>query len=983
MSAPMTDIPTSKTTNPTNLYTTRKSTKFYKHDDKGFEQLPRPSASKVDDGEKPPNCLYPSIFENPTMATEKCVKRFIQMTFDRKYKYLRHDTFYNTREATEFRLHIMKDSDYEIISTALFIAISSLTPQEIKDNIEEYDCNEVIGPDGEEYLEITPKSTLKKNADKALKDAIERNDGNNRGTATDADDFIIINLGGVKGKFFFRITYSSLILPSLSQDNDNYEQFVIGAKCPIAPGEDTHFQIILNDDTTFNNSDSKNLGDLLSNFRDTTILITSQDPCKITDVGLVNVIAIITRRKQIHVSLSDIAVLTYCGTGSLAVLDINLSKAIEPTKLATTRAKKKELKVCVDASGSMWENKTIRNNTTLGINKEVFDMIETRIADESDITIGYMAFDGNIIPEWSIRKSIVGTSDNLKKILGDFREEIDNTIKIQGARGSTDFTTCFDSNNPNPYRSLLLITDGCHNGSSNDDLLTKLDKYCKSAECLYIALLGIGPYADIPLLHKMAQVVHDNNHVCEVYSSTFFPGSDSVDDEVDITYNAIVDRFTSIIFEQNSYNILLPEGYNIIHADMNNHNIDGNNISFKASGGSIKLIVECPRPPTDDLKITVNDTELSCDIRMQANPHAMRNHLVTRKFYIEANDNDPRVKIVNTWLINNSLISPLISSEFSWHQNFGGKVATVATKYEDGIPKLNIPPMIPTPIAPNAVLTTLTEQVKDLDDEIENDKLENAYYGRPRGIGRGPTRGVGGINRSVNRGPTRGSGSMQAVFKKSESNNQQIKTRSHKPSDILHIQDVDNFLNCNTICDGEWTWYHIMNNTINITTYELLKESHGVIARLIDINLKFITIMNFKNHITNVIVSLINILENLKTTKSEYDDTVVRDNHDIFISHSADIITTYSSVINAITSDVKQLKLNFTLYQDEFKVLSSNEHIIAATQDTYLYDIFATQQTNHTTLITLIESFDKEFRLCPMKDEITKLFTPKINIMSL
>jgi hypothetical protein len=791
-------------------------------------------------------------------------------------------------------------------------------------------------------------------------------------------------LGCVKGKFFFRITYSSLILPSLSPDNDNDEQFVIGTTCAIAPGEDTHFQIIPND-STVNNSDSKNLGDLLSNFRDTTILITSQDPCKIKNVGIVNVIAIMTRRKQIHVSLSDIAVLTYCGYGSLGVLDINLSKAIQPTKLATTRAKKKELKVCVDASGSMWENKAIRNNTTLGINKEVFDMIETRIANESEITIGYMAFDGNIIPEWSIKKSIVCDTGNIKQILDDLREEIDNTIKIQGARGSTDFTTCFDSNNPNPYRSLLLITDGCHNGSSIGDLLTRIDEYCKSAECVYIALLGIGPYADLPLLHKMAQVVHDNNHVCEVFSSTFFPGSDSVDNEVDITYNAIVDRFTSIIFDQNSYNILLPEGCNIIHADMNNHTIDGNKISFKAFGGSIKLIVVCPH--TDDLKITVNDTELSCNIQKQDNPHAIKDYIVTRKFYIEANDNDPLVDIVNDWLIKHSLTSHLVSSEYKWHQNFGGKVAPVATKYEDGIPKLTITPIIPTPIAPNTVLTTLTEQVKDLNEKIENDKRENAYYGRPIGIGRGPTRGiggitrgvggitrgVGGINRGVNRGPTRGSGTMQAVFKKSETNNQPIKTRSHKPIDILHIQDIDNFLTCNNTCHGEWTWYHIMN-TINVTTYELLKQSHSVIVQLIDINMKFKTIMNFKIHITNVIDSLISIFENLKTTRSEYDDTVVR-------YDSADIITTYSSVIDAITSDIKQLKLNFALYQDEFKVLSDNEHIKAASPEMYLYDLFTKEQTNHTELITIFESFDKEIIKCPMKEDIAQLFTPN-TIMS-
>jgi hypothetical protein len=680
------------------------------------------------------------------------------------------------------------------------------------------------------------------------------------------------------------------------------------------------------------------------------------------------------------VSLSDIASFTYCGKGSLkgslAVLDINLSKAIEPTKQATTRAKKKELKVCVDASGSMWENKDIRNNTTLGINKEVFGMIEKRIEDESEITIGYMAFDGNIIPDWSIKKSIVCNTGNIKQILGDFREQIDNTIKIQGARGSTDFTTCFDSNNPNPYRSLLLITDGCHNGSSTGDLLTKLDEYCKSAECLYIALMGIGPYADLPLLHKMAQVVHDNNHVCEVFSSTFFPGSDSVDDEVDITYNAIVDKFTSILFEQISYNIRLPEGYNIIHADMNNITIDRNKISFKAaSGGSLKLIVE--GPPTDDLKITVNDTELSCDIRKQDNPHAMRNNLVRKKFYIEAKDNDPRVDSVNDWLIKNSLTSHLVSSEYKWLQDLGGKVAPVATKYEDGIPKLTITPIIPPPIAPNTELTTLTEQVKDLNEKIENDKLENGYYGRPRGPTRGVggitrgvggiTRGVGGITRSVNRGPTRGSGSMQAVFKKSEPNNQPIKTRSHKPIDILHIQDIDNFLSCNNTCHGEWTWYHIMN-TINTTTYELLKQSHSVIVQLIDINLKFKTIMNFKIHITNVIDSLISIFENLKTTKSEYDDTVVR-------YDSADIITTYSSIIDTIISDVAQLKLNIKQYQDEFKVLSDNEHIKAASPEMYLYDLFKTEQTNHTELITIVESFDKEIMEWPMKEEIAQLFT--------
>jgi hypothetical protein len=416
---------------------------------------------------------------------------------------------------------------------------------------------------------------------------------------------------------------------------------------------------------------------------------------------------------------------------------------------------------------------------------------------------------------------------------------------------------------------------------------------------------------------------------------------------------------------------------------MNNHTIDGNKISFKGFGRSIKLIVVCPH--TDDLKITVNDTELSCNIQKQDNPHAIKDYIVTRKFYIEANDNDPLVDIVNDWLIKHSLTSHLVSSEYKWHQNFGGKVAPVATKYEDGIPKLTITPIIRTPIAPNTVLTvltTLTEQVKDLNEKIENDKRENAYYGRPIGIGRGPTRGVGGItrgvggitrgvggiNRGVNRGPTRGSGTMQAVFKKSETNNQPINTRSHTPIDIIHIQDIDNFLTCNNTCHSEWTWYHIMN-TINVTTYELLKQSHSVIVQLIDINMKFKTIMNFKIHITNVIDSLISIFENLKTTRSEYDDTVVR-------YDSADIITTYSSIIDTIISDVKQLKLNITQYQDEFKVLSDNEHIKAASPEMYLYDLFTKEQTNHTELITIFESFDKEIIKYPMKEDIAQLFTP-------
>jgi hypothetical protein len=97
----------------------------------------------------------------------------------------------------------------------------------------------------------------------------------------------------------------------------------------------------------------------------------------------------------------------------------------------------------------------------------------------------------------------------------------------------------------------------------------------------------------------------------------------------------------------------------------------------------------------------------------------------------------------------------------------------------------------------------------------------------------------------------------------------------------------------------------------------------------------------------------------------------------LFGSHSVIlvIITTYSSVIDAITSDVAQLKLSFTQYQDEFKVLSDNEHIKAASPNMYIYDIFATQRTNHAELITIIESFDKEIMKCPMKEEIAQLFT--------
>jgi hypothetical protein len=965
MSAPMTDIPTSKTTNPTNLYTTRKSTNFYIYDGKEITQISRPCESKVMDGEKPDNALHPSVIAIPDLATESRIERSIVITHDDKYQYVQDDCIFIATKPTQFNKNILKDPSYQITSTSLFIALSSLTSQEIEGNMAENDCKVVIGFDGDKYLKITPTSNLKTIADKALNDAIERNDGDNRGTATDTVEFIIIKLCGVKGKYIFRTTYSSLILPSLSQDDDKYEKFVLGVSFLNAPGIKTRIQIIPCN-TTFTDYNYKPLGALAAGFQDPIYLSTSSNPFVITNVGINHAMAIMNSlKKKPSVSFASSSTITFCGKGKLAVLDIDLR---EVSKATNNQLTDYELIVCNDNSGSMYSYVDIRNNTNLGLNEKLFNKLEDLVASGSIdkatmMRIVNMAFDSELIPEWSIEESIVFDSDNILQKLKDTKKKFADTINKQGARGSTNFANSFNSTRPN--KSVLFITDGYHNGSSEEALLDKINNFCKSAKCLYIALMGIGPYAYVPLLQRMAKVVHDNGHTCDVFSSTFFPGSDKVDPEINTDYNSLVDKFTSILFEQNTYNIVLPEGCKIIHANMNNHTIDGNKISFKASGGSIKVAVEYP---TDNFNITVNDRKISCDILKQDNPFPMLNYIVSREFYTDPNnkDDEPRIKSVNDWLIANYLTSCRVSSVYEWIQDFGGEVAK---KDEVAIPTQNTTPIIPTPISTNTVLTTLINQVKDLNDEIE--ETEDNNYSRARGgVTRGVTRGVAsGVTRSATRGITRGS--MQAVFTQVEPNKKQSMTVFIKPIEILKIQDLNNFLTFNNTCYGEWTWYHIMNY-IDITTYELLKKSHAVIAMIIDLDMKFKTIMNFKLHITNTINNLISIFENLNTTKSDYDD--------IFISHSTNIITTYSSVIDTIILDVARLKLNFTQYQDEFKVLSSNEHIIAATQDTYLYDIFATQQTNHTTLITLIESFDKEIMLCPMKDKITKLFTPKIDM---
>lgn len=953
MSASMTDISTPKTTNPTNLYTTTKPTKFNTYDGKVNNEISRPCKSKVSDGEKPDNALHPSVIAIPDLASESCIERSFVITHDDKYEYIQDDCMYNPTEPTQFYKNILKNPSYAITSTKLFIALSSLTHSEIQDNIAKNNCKIVFGFDGDNYIEITPTSNLKTIADKALDDAIDRNDGDNRGTASDTDEFIKIKLCGVKGKFIFRITYSVLILPSLSHDDDKCEEFVVGASFVNAPGVKTRIQIIPNN-TTFKDESSENLGDLLTHFPDNTYLATSSDTFIITNVGINNVISIMKRRKQKpSVSFANNASLTHCGKGSLAVLDIDLTKVPTTTTKQTTDY---EFIACIDTSGSMYSYVDVRNNTNLAMNEKLFNKLKAHIAtgtiNKGVVRIANRAFDSEIIPEWSIEESIVCDSDNTHQILNDTKKKIDDIIKKQSARGSTDFTTCFNSTKLN--KSMLLITDGCHNGSSDEDLLAKVKQFL-NADCVYIALLGIGPNAYLPLLHKMAKVVRDNGHTCDVFSSTFFPGSDKVDPEINTDYDKILDKFTSILFEQTIYNIVLPEGCKIIHANMNNHTIDGNKIYFKASGGSVKFIVECPH--TDDFNINVNDTKLSCDIMMQDNPLPMSNYIASREFYTDPNnkDTDTRIKSVNDWLITNCLTSCRVSSEYKWFQEFGDKVAT---KDDVAIPKQNTTPIIPTPIGNNAVLTTLLEKVKDLDDEIKE-----TYYPRPRSITRGSASGV-------TRGFTRGS--MQAVFTQVEpTKNQPVKSVVIMPIEILQIQDINNFLAFNNTCHGEWTWDNIMIHN-DITTYELLKKSHAVIAMIIDIGIKFKTIMNFKLHITNTINNLISIFENLKTIKSDYDN--------IFTSHSANIITTFSSVIDTIILDVARLKLNFTQYYDEFNVLSSNEHIKAVAQDTYLYDIFATQQTNHTILNTLIESFDKEIMMCPMKEDIITHFTPNPNM---
>ena len=967
MSTPMTDIST-PTTNPTNLYTT-KATNFNVYDGKKITETSRPSESKVPDGEKPEYALDPSLFTILDMATESCIKKSLKITHDEKYKYITEFSFFDTPDATQFYKNILKyDSSYEIILTSLFVEESSLKDKK-KDNI-------VIDFDGDKYIEIKPTSELKTHADKALNDAIERNDGDNRGTASDTDEMLKIMFSGVKGKFIFCITYSSLIRPSLSPDDNKDEEFVIGVSFLNTPGQKTDVQII-QDNTTFKDNSSKNLGDLLAHFPHTTYLSISSQTLEITNVGINHVMAIMKRPKQKpSVSFADNATLTFPGKGAIAILDIDLNKITKPTceNLTCKKPNKFKFKMYNDNSGSMGPNVGARNNTNIGLTNELFGKFKDLIASgsidkDTEITLSNIAFDDKVIPEWSITETIKFDSDNIHQKLEDTKKIINDTIMKQSASGSTNFLPCFESpESSDSCEAILFLTDGNHNCSSEEKLLEKIKTYCKSVKYLYIALLGIGPYAYMPLLHKMAQVVRNNGHTCDVFSSTLFPGSDNIDSEINTSYKKIANKFVSNIFEQTSYNIVLPKGCQILHGNMNNHTIDGNKISFKASGGNIKLIISTSY--TDKFEITANDTKMECDVVKQANPFPTRNYIGGLEFYTDTNkdDNDSSIKLVNEWIRANNLTSCRVSSVYKWLQDFGG---TVAVKEEPTIPKQNTTSIVNnnTIQIDSSALKTLTEDVEDLKEELEDNTCGPARGVVTRGITRGATQSVTrsvtrGNTRSVARGVTRGvtRGAMKAVFTHSEPNKKIISFI--KPIDILKIQDINNFLNLNNTCYGEWFWHHIIMNPIDIMTYNMLKMSHNVITMIIDSDNKFKSLMSFKHHILNTIKSLASILESLKKTKED---------NDTFTSYpySANIISNYSSVIDNIILDVAKLKHHFAEYQNDITTLSTNEHIKAANNDTYLFQFFAVQTNN----VKLFDSLDKDIlTLSSMKASIVQLF---------
>ena len=364
---------------------------------------------------------------------------------------------------------------------------------------------------------------------------------------------------------------------------------------------------------------------------------------------------------------------------------------------------------------------------------------------------------------------------------------------------------------------------------------------------------------------------------------------------------------------------------------------------------------------------------MECDVVKQANPFPTRNYIGGLEFYTDTNkdDNDSSIKLVNEWIRANNLTSCRVSSVYKWLQDFG---ATVAVKEEPTIPKQNTTSIVNnnTIQIDSSALTTLTENVEELKEELEDNTCGPARGVVTRGITRGITRGATqsvtrsvtrGNTRSVARGVTRGAtqGAIQAVFTHSELK----KIISFiNPNNILNIQDINNFLNLNNTCYDEWLWHHITMNPIDITTYNMLKMSHNVITMIIDSDMKFKSIMSFKHHILNTIKSLASILESLKKTKE--------DNY-TFTSYpySAKIISNYSSVIDNIILDVAKLKHHFAEYQNDITTLSTNEHIKAANNDTYLFHFFAVQTNN----VKLFDSLDKDIlALSSMKASIVQLF---------
>ena len=123
MSVPTTDIIT-PTTNTTNLYTTIKSTNFKIYDGKEITETPRPTESKIQDGEQPPNALYPStVIPLPVLATEKCNERSISIYYNDTHIFYQDNSIFFAHDATQFGINIVKDPFLQKLSKTILMLL--------------------------------------------------------------------------------------------------------------------------------------------------------------------------------------------------------------------------------------------------------------------------------------------------------------------------------------------------------------------------------------------------------------------------------------------------------------------------------------------------------------------------------------------------------------------------------------------------------------------------------------------------------------------------------------------------------------------------------------------------------------------------------------------------------------------------------------------------------------------------------------------